>query len=110
MACLVAAGAVLLPLSLAVRNHREADLDQIGSSLMAVATLGVIGTGIATFLFNRLVQDQGPLFAGMTTNMVPIGAVLWGRADGEPISFIQMVALTGILVMVTYVQTAPKKV
>ncbi len=110
LACLVAAGAVLLPLSLAVRNHREANLDQIGSSLMAVATLGVIGTGIATFLFNRLVQDQGPLFAGMTTNMVPIGAVLWGRADGEPISFIQMVALTGILVMVTYVQTAPKKV
>jgi drug/metabolite transporter (DMT)-like permease len=109
LACLVTAGAVLLPLSLVVKNHREANLDQIGSALMAVATLGVIGTGIATFLFNRLVQDQGPLFAGMTTNMVPIGAVLWGRADGEPITIIQVVALTGILVMVTYVQTAPKK-
>ena len=108
LVCLIAAGAVLLPLSLTVHNHRQANLDQIGSALLAVATLGVIGTGIATFLFNRLVQDQGPLFAGMTTNMVPIGAVLWGTADGEPISVIQIIALTGVLIMVTVVQTAPK--
>ena len=108
LACLASAGAVLLPLSLSIRNHRDANLDQLGSALLAVATLGVIGTGIATFLFNRLVQEQGPLFAVMTTNMVPIGAVLWGSADGEPISVIQIVALLGILIMVTYVQTAPK--
>ena len=102
--CLTAAGAVLLPLAMTVRNHREVNFDQIGSALVAVAILGVVGTGIATFLFNRLVQQQGPLFAGMTTNMVPIGAVLWGCADGEQISVIQLVALTGILVMVAIVQ------
>jgi drug/metabolite transporter (DMT)-like permease len=106
--CLIAAGTVMLPLSIAVGNHREPNLEQIGSSLVAVAILGIVGTGIATFLFNRLVQDEGPLFAGMTTNTVPIGAVLWGTADGEPISLIQIVALTGVLVMVTYVQTAPR--
>jgi drug/metabolite transporter (DMT)-like permease len=102
--CLVAASTVLLPLSLSVRNHRTVNLDQLGTSLIAVAILGVVGTGIATFLFNRLVQQQGPLFAAMTTNLVPIGAVLWGRADGEPISVLQVVALIGILMMVTYVQ------
>ena len=36
--------------------------------------------------------------------MVPIGAVLWGFADGEQISGIQVLALAGILVMVTIVQ------
>ena len=109
MVCLMAAGAVLVPLALAVQNHRPANPDSIGSALLAVATLGIVGTGIATFLFNRLVQEQGPLFAGMTTNMVPIGAVLWGGADGEAISLLQMVALLGILIMVTFVQTAPRK-
>ena len=109
MVCLMAAGAVLVPLALAVQNHRPANPESIGSALLAVATLGIVGTGIATFLFNRLVQEQGPLFAGMTTNMVPIGAVLWGGADGEAISLLQMVALLGILIMVTFVQTAPRK-
>lgn len=109
MLCLIAAGSVLLPLSLSVRNHREVNPDQLTSALIAVGTLGVVGTGIATFLFNRLVQDEGPLFAGMTTNMVPIGAVLWGGADGEPISITQIVALVGVLVMVTFVQTAPRR-
>lgn len=108
MFCLIAAGSVLLPAAMAVRNHRELNPNQVGSALFAVATLGVVGTGIATFLFNRLVQDEGPLFAGMTTNMVPIGAVLWGSADGEPISLIQVIALVGVLVMVTFVQTAPR--
>jgi len=109
MVCLIAAATFLLPLSLFVQNHRQAKPEQLGSALLAVSTLGIIGTGIATFLFNRLVQEQGPLFAGMTTNMVPIGAVLWGMAEGESVSMAQMMALAGILVMVTYVQTASLK-
>ena len=107
--CLAIAGLVLLPLSLVVGNHRTANTDQIGNALMSVAVLGVVGTGIATFLFNRLVQQQGPLFAAMTTNLVPVGAVLWGRADGEQISVIQVIALVGILAMVTYVQFGSAK-
>lgn len=107
--CLAVASIVLLPLSLLVGNHRTANLDQLGIALLSVAILGVVGTGIATFLFNRLVQQQGPLFAAMTTNLVPVGAVLWGRADGESISMLQIVALVGILAMVTYVQFGAAK-
>jgi len=109
LVCLLAASAVLLPLSLTVKNHRTVNFDQIGTALLAVAILGVVGTGIATFLFNRLVQQQGPLFAAMTTNLIPIGAVLWGRADGEQISSTQVIALIGILAMVTYVQFGAAK-
>lgn len=102
--CLLSAGTVLFPLSLAINNHRPVNPEQLGTALLAVATLGIVGTGLATFLFNRLVQQQGPLFAAMTTNLVPIGAVLWGRADGEQITMPQIIALAGVLFMVTYVQ------
>ena len=107
--CLAIAGAVLLPLSIAVGNHRAANLDRFGTAIVSVAILGVLGTGIATYLFNRLVQEQGPLFAAMTTNLIPVGAVMWGRADGEQISTIQVIALVGLLAMVTYVQYGSAK-
>ena len=109
LVCLIAASVVLFPLSLVVENHRTVNPDRMGTALAAVAILGVVGTGIATFLFNRLVQQQGPLFAAMTTNLVPIGAVLWGSADGEHITVIQVIALVGVLIMVTYVQFGAAK-
>jgi hypothetical protein len=40
----------------------------------------------------------------MTTNVVPLGAVVWGWIDGEPISQSQFVAMLGILAMVSLVQ------
>lgn len=72
----------------------------VGSMLL----LGVIGTGIATYLFNKLVLDQGPLFAGMVTYLVPLGAIIWGLADAETVSGKQIVALIGVLAMVAIVQ------
>jgi len=102
--CLIGASSILLPLSATVGPHRRIDAADWPLALAAVTTLGIAGTGIATLLFNKLVQDQGPLFASMTTNLVPVGAVLWGWADGEHITLTQVVALAGILVMVTIVQ------
>lgn len=107
--CLFTAGSILLPMSMVIKNEHTPDSSQFVSAIVAVATLGVVGTGIATFLFNRLVQDQGPLFAAMTTNLVPVGAILWGLADGEQITTFQVVALFGLLVMVTYVQLGAAK-
>lgn len=107
--CLVASSSVLVPLSIFIGNRRPIDLEQLGVALLAVAVLGIVGTGFATFLFNRLVQQQGPLFASMTTNLIPVGAVVWGMVDGEQISTLQIVALGGILAMVTYVQYGAAK-
>jgi drug/metabolite transporter (DMT)-like permease len=70
----------------------------------SLAVLAVVGTGVATYVFNHLVRRHGPLFAGMTTNVVPLGAVVWGWIDGEPISQSQFVAMLGILAMVSLVQ------
>lgn len=74
------------------------------SAVASLAFLGIVGTGLATFLFNKLIREQGPLFAGMTTNLVPLGAVLFGWLDAEHVTPWQVMALVGIVAMVTLVQ------
>jgi len=78
--------------------------DQVLRATGAVFVLGVFGTGLAMFLFNVLIHGHGPLFAGMVTNLVPVGALLWAWADGEQVTSMQVGALAGLLVMVTLVQ------
>ena len=56
------------------------------------------------FWFNKLIHDRGPLFAGMVTNLIPAGAVIWGWLDGEQVSTRQIAALAIILPMVVLVQ------
>ena len=102
--CLLMASSLLLPLSAVIGDARTIETKNWPIALAAVATLGVAGTGIATLLFNKLVQDQGPLFASMAINLVPVGAAIWGWAEGEHITPMQVAALVGILVMVTIVQ------
>jgi drug/metabolite transporter (DMT)-like permease len=102
---LTATGAILLPLSFAIPFERGL----VAENDMAVAVaslvfLGVVGTGISTYLFNKMIYEKGPLFAGMVTNVVPIGALAWGWADGEPVTGMQLAALAGLITMVTIVQ------
>lgn len=78
--------------------------DQTLQAVAAVIVLGVLGTGLAMFLFNILIQEHGPLFAGMVTNLIPVGALLFAWGDGEQVSATQAAALSGLLVMVTLVQ------
>lgn len=73
-------------------------------SLACVGILGVLGTGAATVMFFKLVQEQGPLFAGLVTYIVPLGALLWGWADAERVTWLQLFALLGVLGMVAVVQ------
>lgn len=78
-------------------------------SLMAVILLGTVGTGLANWMFNLLILQQGPLFAGMVTNLVPLGAVIWGWADREQVTALQIGALVGTMVMVGLVQYGAAK-
>lgn len=99
------ASAVLLaPCAVAGSSPSPESVDDGRNAVFALAFLGVVGTGLATFVFNKLVRDHGPLFAGMTTNLVPLGAVLFGRLDSEQVSSSQVGALVGIVAMVTLVQ------
>lgn len=67
--------------------------------------LGVVATGFSTVAFFYMVFKQGPLFAGMTTYVVPMMAMAWGLFDHEPISNRQLVAMAGVFAMVGLVQS-----
>ncbi len=67
--------------------------DEAWTSLGYIFILGVVGTALALFLFNRLIQNTTAVFASTVTYLIPITAVMWGFIDGEgiyPLHFLGM--------------------
>ncbi len=106
--CLFGAGVLLLPISMMSPGPVTVTASW-SLAWGAVAVLGIFGTGVATCLFNRLIQEESPLFAAMTTNLVPLFAIGWGLADAEQISIRQVIAVCGVLLMVVLVQYGSAK-
>lgn len=73
-------------------------------AIASIAFLSAVGTGIAILLFVQLIKNQGPLFAGMVTYVVPVLALFWGQFDGERLTSTQLLAIGGVLAMVGLVQ------
>ena len=73
-------------------------------AVFAVLVLGVLGTGCGALGFTKLLQDRGPLFAGMVTYLVPTIALVWGWIDNETVTVQQVTSLVGVLAMVAIVQ------
>lgn len=73
-------------------------------ALLSMSVLAVLSTGVATLMFLQMVKNQGPLFAGMVTYVIPLVALSWGQFDGELLTTLQVAAITGVLAMVTLVQ------
>lgn len=71
------------------RMMRPAELP----ALLALVTLGVLGSGLMSFVFNRVVQLASPLFASSVTYLIPIVALLWGFLDGEQIYAVQYLGM-----------------
>ena len=110
--CLAITSAVLIPSCLLEGESaldRFVASDQVILSTLCAIWLGVFGTGIALLFFTLMLQRRGPLFAGMVTYIIPIIALFAGAWDGEYVSWLQILALTGILAMVTVVQWPEKK-
>ena len=110
---LLLAGGVLVPLSFVEQQvglpgppatAASADAAQWRLAVLSLFALGALGTGLATYAFLKLIVLKGPLFAGMVTYLIPIGAILWGAYDGEAITTKQIAALGGVLAMVALVQ------
>jgi len=73
-------------------------------AIASIVFLSAVSTGIALLLFVQLIKNQGPLFAGMVTYVVPVLALLWGQFDGERLTSLQVGAIGGVLAMVALVQ------
>lgn len=77
-------------------------------SLTYIAILGVVGTGVALIIFNRLIQISDPVFSTSVTYLVPIVALGWGFLDGEAFSGFQL--LSGVVIILgVLVTNKPRK-
>jgi drug/metabolite transporter (DMT)-like permease len=65
-----------------------------------IAILSVLGSAIALAMYYFLISDTSPVFAAMTTYLIPIVATLWGISDGErltyPMLFSVLIILAGV--------------
>ncbi|WP_313805055.1 DMT family transporter [Flavobacterium sp.] len=66
-------------------------------SVMFIAILGIVGTGIANILFFKLIQMTSPVFAASSAYLFPVVAIFWGVLDGEDLGWIQLVG--GIIIL-----------
>jgi drug/metabolite transporter (DMT)-like permease len=111
---LFVAGMALVPLQLSQPAMNALHLanpaaDPTALTWIYLALLGVVGTGLSTAVFVWMIVERGPLFAGMTTYVVPIVSLLWGSLDHERISVQQMAAIAGVLAMVALVQSDSRR-
>ncbi len=72
-------------------------------SLFYVLILGVVGTGIALIIFNRLIQISDPVFSSSVTYTIPLVGITWGFMDGEEFSLLQLLSAFVILLGVLMV-------
>jgi drug/metabolite transporter (DMT)-like permease len=114
-AILVSAGLMLMPLEYCrpvLESLQLAGPAVHTSRTLAIAyvlLLGTVGTGLSTAVFVWLILKEGPLYAGMTTYVVPVLALVWGQFDHETITLWQLTAMAGALSMVALVQAQPAR-
>jgi drug/metabolite transporter (DMT)-like permease len=71
-----------------------------GSAYLALgylSLLGVVGTGLALMLFNKLIKITTPLFSSSVTYLIPVVAVFWGLIDGENLTFFHYLSMLVII-------------
>lgn len=62
--------------------------------------LGALGNALALLMLSKLIQISSPVFATLTTYLIPIVALYWGYQDGEIITPLEIGAMGLILVSV----------
>ena len=110
--CLLVSSLLLTPFLLLEQDEalrRMAQSENVVKATLSAIWLGVFGTGLALLFFVVMLQQKGPLFAGMVTYIIPVIALAIGAMDGEAVSYTQAIALAGILSMVFMVQWPLKK-
>ena len=65
--------------------------------LLALATLGIIGTAIAQLVMNSLIRHSSAVAASSVTYVIPIFAIMWGVIDGEKVSALHLICMGFIL-------------
>jgi len=103
---------ITLPVSLGIlgvtRVWTNLGADHLLPALASLAFLGIVSTGIATILFNKLIALTSPLTAASTTYFIPVVALAWGLGMGETILPHHIGGMVAIILGVYLVNKRPK--
>ena len=80
-----------------------ADQTTVQNSLIYIAILGVVGTGLSNILFFKLIQISSPVFASSVTYIIPVVAIILGYfVMNETLNIIQGIGALIVLVGVYF--------
>jgi len=65
--------------------------------LLALATLGIVGSALAMLLMNSLLRHSSAVAASSVTYVIPIFAIMWGLLYGEEITLLHIICMGFIL-------------
>lgn len=71
--------------------------DNAMTALGYIAILGIVGSGVASVIYFRLIHHTTALFASSVTYLIPIVALFWGLLAGESIGLIDYAGMALIL-------------
>lgn len=73
------------------------------TSLLFIAILGVVGTGLSNILFFKLIQLSSPIFASSVTYLIPVVAFILGNIFmNEHLNYIQVLGAVVVLIGVYF--------
>lgn len=65
--------------------------------LLALATLGIVGSALSMLLMNSLLRHSSAVAASSVTYVIPIFAIMWGLLYGEKITLLHIICMGFIL-------------
>jgi drug/metabolite transporter (DMT)-like permease len=75
----------------------------VQNSLIYIAILGIVGTGLSNILFFKLIQISSPVFASSVTYIIPVVAIVLGYfVMNETLNFIQGIGAFIVLIGVYF--------
>jgi drug/metabolite transporter (DMT)-like permease len=77
--------------------------------LLALATLGIVGTALAVLLMNSLIRYSSAVTAASVTYVIPIFAIIWGMLDNENVTLLHLFCMSLILAGVYLINLKSRK-
>jgi drug/metabolite transporter (DMT)-like permease len=70
------------------------------TAVISVLILSFIGTGLAGYMFFKMIKMKGAIYVSLVTYVIPIYALFIGWLDGEKVTLIQMLSIIGIILSI----------
>jgi len=77
--------------------------------LLALATLGIVGSSVAMLLMNSLIRHSSAVGASSVTYIIPIFAIVWGLLYGEKVTLLHLICMGFILAGVYLINWKQRK-